>query len=109
MGFRDLLLYKATVKRATSETVSAAGEVTKNYTTMYSDVPCYVYAVRGGLIRYDFGEVTEAMFRGYFLLTQDLLATDKVVVDGTEYTVLFVSKAHAHHLEADLSVGLKKG
>ena len=108
MSFESLLLKRATVKRATGETVSASGEVTKVFTSLASDVPCDIQLQRGGMVRYEFGEVVEALYDGFFALSADVQTGDKIVEGTTEYDVIFAEPVHGHHREATLSRGLRK-
>lgn len=106
MSYLGLLSQTCTIRRNTSDTVSASGEQTRGYTDLATGVPCEIQPVKGKTERYDFGDVIEASFRGFFLPGQDIRPGDKVVVGSTEYDVLFVDPVRGHHIEADLAVGL---
>ena len=108
MSFESLLKKRVTVKRATGETVTASGEVTKAFTDLASNVPCDIQLQKGGLVRYEFGEVIEALYDGFFTLSADVQTGDKIVEGTTEYEVLFAEPVHGHHREATLSRGLRK-
>lgn len=107
MSFESLLPLTVSVTRTTGTTVSASGEVTRNYGTPVPNVRADIQPARVILRRRDLGEEVAGEYTGFFSAGTAIGELDKVTdANGVEYLVLFVNNIRGHHLEVSLHRGI---
>lgn len=104
MAFSDLLISTCTVKRYTSASQDSYGQPVKTWSDHMVDQKCRLSYPKGRQVQRDTEVIpVEAVL---FLEDVDVTEYDKVMVDGTEYEILFVARLQDgsgnHHKELSL-------
>ena len=107
MSLESLLSQTVTVTRTTGTTVSASGEITRNYAATGTPVGADIQPARVALRRVDLGEEVYGEYTGFFPAGTAIGEMDKVTdAAGVEYLVLFPYNVRGHHLEVSLHRGI---
>lgn len=107
MGIDSLLTQTVTIYPTTGTTVSASGEVTRNYSTTGVPARADIQKARVMMRRIDLGEQVYGEYTGFFLPQTSIHELDKVVdQNSVEYLVLYVDPIRGHHLEVSLHRGI---
>ena len=93
----------ATVERFT-ETRNTIGEVVKTWVVHLSDLSCAFQERNGGEPVQDDQKKTFKQYRCYFQDIYDIKPTDRLVIDTTNYEILYVADKESDHLEIDLKL-----
>ena len=105
MGFKQMLNVTCVIRRFTSSSKDAHGNLVKVWSDLATDVACRLQPRRGR----EAVQPTQVVVGSHVLFLEigtDITEKDRVVVGATTYEVLFVEDAagQGHHLEADLEL-----
>jgi len=104
MGFKQLLNSTCVIRRFTSSSKDAHGNLVKVWSDLAIDVPCRLQAIRGRETTQPVQVVVGTHM--LFLEPRDITEKDRVVIGSDTFEVLFVEDAagHGHHLEVTLEL-----
>lgn len=105
MGFKQMLNATGTIRRYTSSSKDAHGNLVKVWSDLATDVPCRLQPRRGR----EAVQPTQVVVGSHVLFLEigtDITERDQFVLGASTYEVLFVADAagQGHHLELELEL-----